>query len=134
MKKKLKKLQFPRNYRGITEDKNFLYALKVFKKMTVVFIFTSLIVFILYIGVDLYKNFGKNQQIQAQRQKLTHEINLWQNFSEKYPNYKEVYFQIAVREYELGDFTKANQHLQKALFIDPNYTEALKLQRILNNQ
>lgn len=134
MKNKLKKPQFPRIYRRITENKDFLHALKVFKKMVIVFVFTVLVASTLFVAVDLYKNFAKNQQIQTQRQKLIHEINIWQNFSEKYPNYKEVYFQIAVREYELGDFNKANLYLQKALFLDPNYTEALKLQRILNNQ
>ena len=131
MKNKLKKPQFPRNYLRITENKDFLQILIVFKKMTIVFIFAVLIIFILIFVFDLYKNFVKNQQVQTQRQKLTHEINIWKNFSEKYPNYKEVYFQIAVREYELGDFGKANSYLQKTLLLDPNYNEALKLQRIL---
>ena len=131
MKNKLKKPQFPRIYRTITENKDFPHILKILKQMAIIFAFTAIAVFILFVITDLYRNYNKNQQIQAQRRKLIHEINIWQSFSDKYKNYKEVYFQIAVREYELGDFSKANQYLQKALFIDPNYEEALKLQKDL---
>ncbi len=134
MKNKLKKPQFPRIYLNITENKDFPHVLKILKKITVVFVFTAVIVFILFTVVDLYRNYLINQQIQIQRQKLTHEINIWKSFSDKYKNYKEVYFQIAVREYELSDFNKANQYLQKALFIDPNYGEALKLQKDLQGK
>ncbi len=132
--KKLKKPQFPRIYRRITENKDFPHVLKILKKMTIVFIFAVIFVFILFTAVDLQRNFVKNQQIQAQRQKLIHEINIWKSFSDKYKNYKEVYFQIAVREFQLGNFKSANQYLQKTLFIDPNYEEALKLQRELSNK
>jgi tetratricopeptide (TPR) repeat protein len=134
MKNKLKKPQFPRIYRIITENKDFPHILKTLKKMIVVFIFTAITVFILFIAFDLYRNFSKNQQIQTQRQKLIHEINIWKSFSEKYKNYKEVYFQIAVREFQLGNFKSARQYLQKTLFIDPNYEEALKLQKELGNR
>ena len=134
MKNKLKKPQFPRIYRKITENKDFSQILKILKKMAVFFVFTALVVFISIIAVDLYKNYNENQQIQAQRQKLIHEINIWQSFSDKYKNYKEVYFQIAVREFQLGDFKSAETYLQKTLFIDPNYEEALKLQKELEGK
>jgi len=132
--KEAKKLQFPKISRRFPERKDLLYVLKILKKMTVVFVLTSIAVFILFVAVDLYKNYSKNQQIQAERQKLIHEINIWKSFSDKYKNYKEVYFQIAVREFQLGNFTTAEQYLKKTLFIDPNYEEALKLQKELDNK
>lgn len=134
MKNKQKKPQFPRNYRRITENKDFLHALRIFKKMLILFIFFAFFIFILFLAADLFKNIKKYQEISFQRQKLIHEINIWQNFSDKYKNYKEAYFQIAVREYKLGDFVKTNQYLQKALLIDPNYDEAIKLEKVLNNK
>lgn len=133
-KKKLKKSQFPSIYRRITENKNFPHILKILNQMAIIFVFTTTVVFIVFITVDLYRNFSKNQQTQVQRQKLIHEINIWKSFSDKYKNYKEVYFQIAVREFELGNFESARLYLQKALFIDPNYEEALKLQKELENK
>jgi len=129
-----KKLQFPRIYRKIPEKSEFLYILKILKQMAVLFAFAVIFALILFTAVDLYRNYAQNQQIQSQRQKLIHEINIWKSFSDKYKNYKEVYFQIAVREFQLGDFTSARQYLQKSLFIDPNYEEALKLQKELGNK
>ncbi|MCL6096909.1 MAG: hypothetical protein M1444_04515 [Patescibacteria group bacterium] len=129
-----KKLQFPRIYRKIPEKSEILHILRILKKMAIIFVFAALALFILFTAVDLYKNYLQNQQIQAQRQKLIHEINIWKSFSDKYKNYKEVYFQIAVREFQLGDFKAAKEYLQKSLFIDPNYEEALKLQKELNNK
>ncbi|MCL5435197.1 MAG: hypothetical protein M1405_02305 [Patescibacteria group bacterium] len=129
-----KKRQFPRIYRRITENPEFVRILHILKKMTIVSIFTTVVVLILFTAVDLYRNYSKNQQIQAGRQKLIHEINIWKSFSDKYKNYKEVYFQIAVREFQLGNFKSAEAYLQKTLFIDPSYEEALKLQRELENK
>lgn len=130
----VKKPQFPRIYRRITENKDFPHVLKILKKMAIVFVFAAIFVFILFILADLERNYVQNQQIQTERQKLIHEINIWKSFSDKYKNYKEVYFQIAVREFQLGNFKSAQQYLQKSLFIDPNYEEALKLQKELNNK
>jgi len=129
-----KKLQFPNIYRRITEEKDFPHILKILKKMTIIFVFMAIIVFTLFIAVDLYKNYVQNQQVQAERQKLIHEVNIWKSFSDKYKNYKEVYFQIAVREFQLGNFKTAEQYLKKTLFIDPNYEEALKLEKELNRK
>ncbi len=133
-KSAVRKLQSPRIYRRITESPEFVRILQILKKMTIVFIFTAVVALILFTAVDLYRNYSKNQQIQVQRQKLIHEINIWKSFSDKYKNYKEVYFQIAAREFQLGNFKSANQYLQKTLFIDPNYEEALKLQKELGNK
>ena len=129
-----KKPQFPRIYLKIPEKTEILYILKILKQMAIVFAFAVIVVLILLTAVDLYKNFVQNQQIQIQRQKLIHEINIWKSFSEKYKNYKEVYFQIAAREFQLGNFKTAEQYLKKTLFIDPDYEEALKLQKELGNK
>lgn len=131
--KRTNRLQFPSIYRKIPERSDFLFVLKILKKIAVVFVFAAIFTFILFVLADLQRNYVQNQHIQAERQKLIHEINIWKSFSDKYKNYKEVYFQIAVREFQLGDFTAAEQYLKKTLFIDPNYEEALKLQKELNS-
>ena len=133
-KSAVRKLQSPRIYRRITESLEFVRILQILKKMTIVFIFTAVVALILFTAANLYRNYSKNQQIQVQRQKLIHEINIWKSFSDKYKNYKEVYFQIAAREFQLGNFKSAKQYLQRTLFIDPNYEEALKLQRELESK
>ena len=130
----VKKPQFPNIYRRIPERREILYILRILKKMAIVFVFAAIFVFILFILADLERNYVQNQQIQKERQKLIHEINIWKSFSDKYKNYKEVYFQIAAREFQLGNFKTAEQYLKKTLFIDPNYEEALKLQKELESK
>lgn len=133
-KSEAKKLQFPNIYRRIPERREILYILRILKKMAIVFVFAAIFIFILFILADLERNYVQNQQIQKERQKLIHEINIWKSFSDKYKNYKEVYFQIAAREFQLGNFKTAEQYLKKTLFIDPNYEEALKLQKELESK
>ncbi len=128
------KPQFPRISRIFPESHKFVQFITIFKKMFLAFVFTSIFVFMLFILADLYRNYGENQIVQAQREKLISEINTWKSFSQKYPNYKEVYFQIAVREFELGKYSEAGNYLQKALFIDPSYGEALKLKKALTGK
>lgn len=129
-----KKRQFPKISLNIPEKKAVFRVLGILKVMAVIFAFAVVWVFILFTGVDLYRHAVLNQQIQNERQKLTHEINIWKSFAGKYSSYKEVYFQIAVREYQLGDFTSAKSYLQKSLYIDPSYEEALKLQKELEGR
>lgn len=132
--KEAKKSQFPRIYRRIPESHDFFHILQTLKQMIIVFVFAAIFIFILFILADLERNYVQNQQIQRERQKLIHEINIWKSFSDKYKNYKEVYFQIATREFQLGNFKTAEQYLKKTLFIDPNYEEALKLQKELESK
>lgn len=130
-KTKQKTSKFPSISRTITEKFLLSQVLPVLKNMAVIFIFTSIFVFLLLVVVDLYKTAVSYEKIKSQRQKITLEINTLKAFSQKFTNYKEVYFQIAVREYELGNFNKANEYLQKALYLDPGYGDALQLQKEL---
>jgi tetratricopeptide (TPR) repeat protein len=129
-----KKRQFPRISLNIPERAALLHLFKILRQMAIIFVFAALFVFVLFTAVNIYRNYVTNNNLQSQRQKLIHERNVWESFAEKYKNYKEVYFQIAVREYQLGNFTSAKEYLRKSLFIDPNYEEALKLQKELNSK
>lgn len=131
-KPKAKKPQFPKNSRFIPES--FSHYIRILKNMTVIFTFASLLVFGFFLFFDLYLNYVNFSRLSLERQKLISEVNTWESFSQKYPNYKEVYFQIAVREFELGDYQSSIKYLQKALFIDPNYQDALKLKKELESR
>ena len=133
-KKRANKKKFPSISRVITENENFFSLLNVLEKMAIIFIFLSTFTFLMFTSVDLYRSFVKYENLNNQRQKLTSEISLLKSFSVSYKNSKEVYLQIAVREYELGDFKSAGFYLQKALYIDPNYEDALVLQKTLEGK
>ncbi len=134
VKKQEVKGKFPRNSRFIPEKPFFTGLAEPLKKMSIFFVFLTLLAFIMLASVNLYKNYLKEQTIEAKRQKIVSEANIWKSFAQKYPNYKEVYFQIAVREFELGDLRSSVNYLQKALYIDPNYGEALALKKQLEGE
>jgi len=147
MKKKQLASQFPSIYRRITEREAFkklpkmTFSLpwwdKLNKPMAPVFaILTLFIVILLLAGIGVfsfkaYENFNKTQQISLQRQKIQEKINFWQSIANKYEGYKDAYFQMAVLDYQLGNFQKAKQENLRALILDPNFEDAKKLDLIL---
>ncbi len=150
MKNKLKKPQFPSISRVITENKFLVRVNKQtirllsqakFKKI-IIFLsasLTILILLVLIIGIGLlsikiYQNLTLANKLNLQREKLQSQINFWNSVVNKYPGYKDSYFRIAALEYSLGDFKKSEEFNVKALLLDPNYTDAKKLELLLNNK
>lgn len=140
-------MKFPRNSRSITENKFFLrlnkswnnfFAKKQVKKA--VLIISSVLVFLLILnltigsillGLMIYKNLKNVRSINSQREKMQSDINFWTSVANKYPGFKDAYFRVAVLEYNLGDFKKAEAFNSEALVLDPNYKNALDLEKIL---
>lgn len=153
MKKQVNKTlasQFPNIYRFITESapvKNLkkhkfrlLNQPKLKKCLTFLsIILVFLIVMILAFGVMLfslkiYKSIVYYKQISLERQNLQSQINFWKSIRQKYDGYADAYFRIAVLEYRLGNFNQAIEYNQKALFLDPNFKDAKKLEVLLNKK
>lgn len=151
MKKKKankKPQQFPKNYRFITESKafrsvsNYWFRLSNQSKVKQFFKFTSIVLVVLTVlvlifgisifSLNLYKYYQEFSQISSQRQNMQSQINFWQSVSDKYDGYKDAYFRMALLEYNLGDFKNAELNNQKALLLDPNFSDAKKLEDVLN--
>jgi len=140
--------QFPNIYRTITESKVFKKLPKVkispsnqaklkeimfFSKIVVMLIIIiALICGIAVFSLKTYQYYAKAQQVLAQEQQMQSKINFWQSIADKYEGYKDAYFQMAVLDYELGNISKAKRENKKALTLDPNFTDAIKLETILN--
>src|ERR1035437_6682929 len=117
------KPQFPNISRFITERGIFKKLPKLtislslqskLKKFIVIFPATMVFVaiFILTIGISffsvkVYQNYQKITQINAQRQQIQGKINFWQSIADKYTGFKDAYFQMAILDYQLGNFKKA---------------------------
>jgi len=145
-----KKLQFPNIYRIITERgvfknppkltfrlslqpklKKFLIILAAIITFTLLVVFTIGIVFF---GVKVYQNYQQTRQIYAQRQQIQSKINFWQSIADKYPGFKDAYFQMAILDYSLGNFKMAKLENQKTLVLDPNFEDAKKLETVLDKK
>lgn len=119
--------EFPKIYRFFT-DLPFKRALRT---QFLVIAFSTLLVLILTLGFDLLYNLQKQKEQSFQRNILTSELKAWESIAQKFPNFKDAYFELAVLSYRLGYFRKAREYIKKALFLDPNFERAKELQKKL---
>jgi tetratricopeptide (TPR) repeat protein len=137
-----KKRQFPNIYRFITERMTFRLSWrpKLSKIAFLALASTSIIISVVlvagigFFAVQTYQNLNQTMQISNQRQDLQGKANFWQAISNQYDGYKDAYFQKALLEYKLGQIDKAKADNQKALLLDPNFTDAKKLATVLDNK
>ena len=135
-----KKRQFPSIYRLIPEKVSFGLLRRpklskiAFWTLASISILISiiLVVGIGFFAVQTYQDLNQTVQISNQRQDLQGKANFWQAIIDQYDGYKDAYFQKALLEYKLGQIDKAKLDNQKALLLDPNFTDAKKLEVILN--
>jgi len=134
--------QFPNIYRRITEKLSFRLSWQprlsritylVLASVSIL-ISLALVAGITVFAVKTYQNFNQVVQINKQRQVLQGKANYWQSISDKYDGYKDAYFQKALLEYRLGQIDNAKADNLKALLLDPNFTDAKKLETVLNNK
>lgn len=129
---KEKSAQFPRIYRLITEKPLIKNVFKFFAVVLILISVFILTISIAYFTVKFYKNFSELKNLNLKRQNLENQANFWESVAQKYDGYKDAYFRVAVTEYQLGNFQKARDYNEKALLLDPNYSDAKKLEDILN--
>jgi len=116
-------LRFPNIIRIFTE-KYFLGFLISF----------ALVVLLIIVGLDLYKDIKNQQKVEKERTEIISKIQYWQGIVNKYKDYRDAYFQLAILEYRLRDFIKSKFYLDKALAIDPNFEKGRELEKILNSK
>ena len=142
--------QFPNIYRRITErgvlqklpKLTFSLSLQpklkkylvIFTAMAIFVVIIILTVGIAFFSVKVYQNYQAITQINVQRQQIQDKINFWQSIADKYEGYKDAYFQMAILDYNLGNFKKAKLENQKALTLDPNFEDAKNLNAVLNDK
>ncbi len=129
-------MKFPNIYRSFTESfkkfkKKNQKVFKIFKFQSIVTVYILTIGLVLILSLHLLISLQKQKEINFERTKIESEIKLWEKISQKFPEYKDAYFQLAVLNYKLGNIEPAKYYVEKALFIDPNFEKAKNLQKIL---
>lgn len=89
---------------------------------------------IAFFSLKAYQNYQVITQINIQREQIQGKINFWQSITDKYDGYKDAYFQMAILDYQLGNFQKAKLENQKALTLDPNFEDAKNLENVLDSK
>ena len=122
MQKKQNK-KFPSIYRLITDKTNApLIVLSVF-----------LVIAIFIVGVDLSQNLSEKDLRERLYASKVKEVGFWEKNLSKYPGYRDAYFRLAVLEYELRNFEKSEDYLEKVFKLDPSFEEGEKLEKLLGS-
>lgn len=112
---KLSNLQFPKNYRTITEKT---------VTLVVVLAISSLILFITLLSTQIFNNYREFERISKERAELSSKLNSWSSILDRFPGYSDASFNIALIHFQLNDLAKAREYLNKTLSFDPNYPGA----------
>lgn len=121
--KQTKERKSPSIYRIITERRFWLHVIE----------FLAIIGSML-VAFGFWQYIEKAQAINMQRKGVESHIQYLQDLTKKYPGDRDIYFQMASDEYTLGNIKQADQYIEKALVLDPNYLPALKLKGYILTQ
>lgn len=123
MSKNNKQKEFPSIYRVITEKNN----------APLIVLSILLCVALLIVGIDLDNNIKEREAGKKVYDEKTREIKFWEEGIALYPGFRDGYFQLAILEYERGNFEKSREYLRKVMLIDPYFEESKKLEKILGD-
>jgi tetratricopeptide (TPR) repeat protein len=114
---------FPRNLRFITEGK---FTERQSKNIKVVLVSAAslfLLALIFLQSVTLWYNIREQQNLVLEREQLQNEAAYWEQVSNKYQGYRDVYYRIASIQYRLGNYNESQKYVKKALELDPNFPQ-----------
>ena len=123
--------QFPKIFRFIPDYHRYLVRISDFPVLFVGFFSGVMLTGIILQGVFLYNNVQKLQTLELKRSALEDQVQILSNLTKSYPAYRDLYLEIAVLEYRLGNTTLAKAYADQSLSVDPNFQEAIDLENKL---
>lgn len=121
------KPQLPNISRIITESKLKLPAYHITKQWLLYLKLTTVILaglLVIWLGIQVGVQIAGLLKVSSQRQLIQAKRDTWEDIAQKYPTYRDAYFQVALLSYQLGDSNTQLEYLQKTLAIDPNFAPA----------
>lgn len=119
--------KLPRIFRPIPEYFNTRNVFIV----SISFLSGILLMAILFEEHDIEQQYRQLQSLNAQRQFVQQEVGQWQQVVNKYPDYRDGYFHLAVLEYQLGNKNAVQNYNEQALKLDPNFNSGIILAKKL---
>lgn len=75
---------------------------------------------------------GENEKTEALlRQEQEERLAYWQEIADVHPNYPDAQLMVAAIAYELGEDDTARMAASRALALDPNNTQAMRIRELL---
>lgn len=114
---------FPSFIRSITEY-SFSYKTAQHIKVGVISGLSLYLIGMIFIeAVALHHNLEHQKQLEAQRVSFEEELSYWESITSEYADYRDAYYRVASLQLRMGDAESARSYLQKALELDPNFTQ-----------
>jgi|WetSurMetagenome_2_1015567.scaffolds.fasta_scaffold378874_1 hypothetical protein len=124
-KPKEEKKKLPINSRIITEkikSDHFIFLLGI----------SCVLAAILVVSIDLYRNYKLQRGLTNEKIKVLNELVYWQNEIKAKTDYRDGYFKLAILNYQLKDYGKAQEYLSKTMSLDPNFEKGKELEQLLS--
>jgi len=115
------------------------YFPKISRFITDRWFLLGLITGILLIGIliaidSIHRNSDIKNLLLGKRESLQLQAVSLQQKAQKYPGSRDLYFQLALLEYQLGNFNLAQNYVNKVELLDPNFEKAYALEKILQKK
>ncbi len=104
------------------------YYVKIY---SVTFISGFLLMAIILKGMSLFTTIGQLQAAEQQKKALVQQQSYWEGIVEEHEGYRDGYFQLAVISYQLDEKGKAQEYLDRAMALDPNFVQGKEFQKKL---
>ena len=90
-----------------------------------------LLVLVIFQAHSLWIHSQEKAMKEQGRAELMRQEAYWQGVVDKYQDYRDGYYNIALLAYRLGEDSRAEEYIQKALELDPNFKQGKELQTII---
>lgn len=120
--------EFPNIYRIITEKARKTLKQPRFWIGMVTAFFLICLLLIVYL---VFRQVQELRNTLQQRSQSMMQLRRWEAAIMRYPGSRDAYIGASIVAYQLGDYNKSRQYIEKALEIDPNNIDARKLENSL---
>lgn len=127
------KEKFPSNSQNITEEpRKFPNKYRFITEILLLSVGVIILAFfIIVLFSDLSRTYIQKAHQIAERRTIQQKIALWERIVATHPGYRDGNFMVAIYAYQIGDITTTKQYLRTTLSIDPNFTLAQTLQKVV---
>lgn len=70
---------------------------------------------------------------RQEQKRIEKEIRQWEQTLEKYPDYRDLYLKLVVLNWQVNNHQKAQEYLQKAKELDPNFQTTKEIEKALTD-
>jgi len=82
---------------------------------------------------ELQKSLGEVENLLQEPDRVRKEIQQWEKISQDFPGYRDAYLQLTRLYYTLHQDEKAQEKLNKALELDPNFEPTQEMEEMLRD-